>query len=1029
MIEGSRGITLGSFRFVAFLVAQFLGAANDNAFKVTLLLLVLATVPDESSQVLYASAAAALFPIPFLLFSPLAGSLADRFRKDRMLLFTKLPEVAAMALAAVGFASGSLTLLFGALFLMATQSAFFSPAKYGILPEIFPNERLSMANGVLELTTNLAILSGSVGGIVVYGYFKDDLVGAGWTYLAIALVGTLAIALSPQAPAGHRGARFVWDLLASARGDWMEARRISVLFYAILGIAWFGFLGSLFLTLVPIFGTNVLGLAEERAGALLAVLSVGVAVGSVGAGRLSRGQVEIGLVPLGSLGITVFAFDFAWNATGADVLPLIGIPRRAAIDLLLLGVSSGFFSVPLNALLQQRSPAGMKGRLIAFANVLSFGAVLMAALVPGVLTGFFAVPTADVLLVGALLTIAGTVVVVRLVPDFLVRLLLWFLTNTVYRVRVVGKENVPREGALFVANHVSWVDFLLIGAASDRMIRFLMFRSYYEWPVLNGFFRRMGAIPVAAGDPPRKTAESLAIARAELRAGHVVCIFAEGAITRTGNLLKFRHGFERIAAEAKCPVIPVYLDGVWGSLFSFERGRFFFNRPRRLREPVTVVFGKPLPPTTQAHEVRREIQELSVEAFRLRKDRQRPLDRELFRRARRRWWQRLAIDESGGLRRGTALVTSIALARRLPHGASRVGVLFPPGIPATLANFAATIAGQTPVNLDPRNGGRWIPPMRAATRIDRVITSRAFVESRGLLPALGGAQLVDLDDILASIPMAERLWLSMAVWMLPSAWSGALLSNVDVHDVDREAAILFSWDDVERPRGVVLSHHNLLSNLESLRQVFRVTGDDVVLGALPLSHPVGLLATLWLPAISGARVAFFDAAGSREHPATAFPLEGVTLIPGTPALLEALMQREPGDLRGLRYVAVGGEPLDDAIRARFVERFEVEPLESWGGPECGAIVSLNLPGVGRQPGGRKGSAGQVLPGFSVRAVDAAGELVSPGEEGRLEVRGPSLMRGYLDTGSRDPGWLATPWRGSIDFEGFVSALSRSPASH
>ena len=289
MIEGSRGITLGSFRFVAFLVAQFLGAANDNAFKVTLLLLVLATVPDESSQVLYASAAAALFPIPFLLFSPLAGSLADRFRKDRMLLFTKLPEVAAMALAAVGFASGSLTLLFGALFLMATQSAFFSPAKYGILPEIFPNERLSMANGVLELTTNLAILSGSVGGIVVYGYFKDDLVGAGWTYLAIALVGTLAIALSPQAPAGHRGARFVWDLLASARGDWMEARRISVLFYAILGIAWFGFLGSLFLTLVPIFGTNVLGLAEERAGALLAVLSVGVAVGSVGAGTALAG--------------------------------------------------------------------------------------------------------------------------------------------------------------------------------------------------------------------------------------------------------------------------------------------------------------------------------------------------------------------------------------------------------------------------------------------------------------------------------------------------------------------------------------------------------------------------------------------------------------------------------------------------------------------------------------------------------------------------------------------------------------------
>jgi acyl-[acyl-carrier-protein]-phospholipid O-acyltransferase / long-chain-fatty-acid--[acyl-carrier-protein] ligase len=297
-MDASAKIGLRAPRFYSFLAAQFLGAANDNAFKVTLVLLILATVSDETTQIFYSSLATAFFPIPFLLSSPIAGYFADRFPKHRVLFWTKVPEIVAMGLATLGFAGGSLPLLLLALLLMATHSAFFSPAKYGIFPEVFENQDLSLANGILELATNLAILSGSVAGVYVYSLFKGQLISAGLTYVGVALVGTTAVAFAPRAPAGNPSARFVWNLAASVASDWREMRKSRVLGYTLLGISYFGFLGSLFLTLIPVFGKNVLALGEEDAGILLAVLSIGIAAGSLIAGRLSRGHVEIGLVPL-----------------------------------------------------------------------------------------------------------------------------------------------------------------------------------------------------------------------------------------------------------------------------------------------------------------------------------------------------------------------------------------------------------------------------------------------------------------------------------------------------------------------------------------------------------------------------------------------------------------------------------------------------------------------------------------------------------------------------------------------------------
>lgn len=1040
---------ISSFRFQAFLAAQFLGAANDNAFKITLVLFMLSAISGEARQLEFSSLATALYPVPFLLFSPLAGFLADRFSKHRVLFWTKCPEILTMSLAMIGFAIKSIPFLLGVLFFTATHSAFFSPSKYGILPEVFEDNDLSIANGILEMTTDTAILLGSILGVYVYAVFHDDLVHAGFVFLAIACLGTGAIAFAPRAPSGNRDARFAWNVFSSFRGDLREVRRIPALYYTVLGIAWFGFLGSFFLTVIPVFGRDVLALPEERVGVLLAVLSIGVGLGSVLAGRLSRKHVELGLVPLGSLGITLFTLLLA-RAGDGHLVPILGAPRGVVIELAMLGLTSGFYIIPLNAMLQERAPAGMKGRLVAFSNVLTFTAVLAAAAMPWFLTSIVGLTIRQVIFFVALLTLAGTLYVVRMLPDFLVRLVIWLATNSLYRIRTVGEENVPKEGALFVANHVSWVDALLVAGSSDRMVRFLMFRPYYEWKGLNWFFRMMHAIPVSSNDRPEKIQESLAIARREIRNGHVVCIFAEGAISRTGNLLKFRRGLERIASGVDCPIVPVCLDGVWGSIFSFDRGRFLFKRPRRIFEPVTVLFGRPLPSASSADEVRQAIQELSVEAFRDRKKSQRPVGAAFIQRAKRRWFGVLAAEPGGvSIRFGSALVRAILLSRRLwgctPGNGERVGILMRPGISAMIANFAAYFADRVPVNLDPNEQPEAAASIVATSGIVKVMTSRELLPRSGFNGCLEAARLAYVEEIGCG-SMVRRAIVGLACFLMPARLVTRIFMLGDIRNVDRTATILYSYspEAPDRPRGAMLTHHNLLSNLESLRRVFRVTREDCILGTLSFSNSIGFTATLLLPALTGARVVYGNGFADAHGLGRLCRENCVSLIPATSEILQTISNEcSTDDLFALRQVALGGAPLADELREQFQEKFAIEPLEGYGCPECAPIISLNIPdyvkGEHRQIGMRRGTAGQPMPGISVKIADPATfEQLPTGREGILLVRGPNVMQGYVNGPELThrvmiDGWYNTGELASLDADGFLTiagpAASSSPQTN
>jgi acyl-[acyl-carrier-protein]-phospholipid O-acyltransferase / long-chain-fatty-acid--[acyl-carrier-protein] ligase len=588
----------------ALLMAQFLGALNDNVYKMVVSLLAV----HEALKVGAGSAALALvgtvFIIPFLLFSGYAGHAADVLSKRTVLVVTKAFEVLVMGLGCGALLSGRLDCMLSVLFLLATQATFFGPAKYGLLPELLPTRDLVRANGLIEMSTFVAIILGTALGTAMFVAWHEHLEIIGICLIAIAVVGTGASLRVPYVPPS--GARHTFHL-----NPWGEIRRglrrlasESMLGLTVLGIAFFWLLAALLQMAVLLFGKEIMGLDDLHVGLLGTFLALGIGAGSLAVGRLSGQKVELGLVPLGALGMGTSTLLLSVSASSYAL---------TAIALVVLGLAGGWFIVPLQAFLQYKSRGEERGLLLATANFLSMGAILVASGVLWACHDLLKFQADRIILLAGLGTLLGTVCVLRLLPAFVVRLVCWMLTHTLYRIRVVGGEHIPMQGpALLVCNHVSYVDGLLVGACVPRFVRFLVYRPIYEFKALRWLFRLMHAIPIAGG--PEAPA-ALAQARQALQEGHVVCIFAEGAISRTGDLLPFKRGFERIVEGLEVPVIPVHLDRLWGSIFSFHGGRFLWKWPKQLPYPVTVSFAAPLPATATALQVRQVVMELGSAAL------------------------------------------------------------------------------------------------------------------------------------------------------------------------------------------------------------------------------------------------------------------------------------------------------------------------------------------------------------------------------------------------------------------------------
>ncbi|HEV1993264.1 MAG TPA: AMP-binding protein, partial [Candidatus Acidoferrum sp.] len=495
--------------------------------------------------------------------------------------------------------------------------------------------------------------------------------------------------------------------------------------------------------------------------------------------------------------------------------------------------------------------------MIATSNVLTFTGVFLGAGLFALLSGPAQLQPHQVLLVMAAISFAATVYVMTVLPDFTIRLCLWLLTHTFYRIQVRGAENLPRRGpALLVCNHISYVDPFLIGACTQRFIRFLMYRRFYESFGVHGLAKLMGAIPIAEDDPPRRVVESLRAAQAGLQEGHLVCIFAEGAISRTGKLLRFRRGFERITRGLDVPVIPIHLDRVWGSIFSYERGKFFFKWPRRIPYPVTISIGPPLSGGSTAFEVRQAVMKLSADAFARRDATQRPLP-ELFLGTARRNWRRFAMADSFGRRLnfGRTLVGAMLFRRMILDrcGAEKmVGVLLPPSVPTALLNLGITLAGKVPVNLNYTASAEAMATAINRCEIKTIFTTEKLLD-RLAVPRSPG--MVMIEDVAKGFSPASKYAYTVAARLLPRFVLHAWLLSPG-QSLDSLATVIFSSGSTGIPKGVMLSHRNIVSNVEGVQEAIAVDRNDCLLGILPFFHSFGFTDGLWLPMLSGFGVVY-----------------------------------------------------------------------------------------------------------------------------------------------------------------------------
>lgn len=597
MSQGHQLALIQQRRFLPFFSTQFLGAFNDNLFKIALVLLVTFSGQYGEAEVgLLTNIANGLFILPFFLFSATFGQLADKLEKSRLIRASKLLEIVIMVIALIGFYYQHLPTLLLALFLMGAQSTLFGPVKYGILPQHLHRDELIAGNGLIEMGTFVAILLGQ---LVAGLFLKDGLIlAAALTMIGVAVAGYLTARAVPAAPATDPTLKINWNFITETGRLLKYAASQRVVFLAVLGISWFWFYGALLLAQMPAYARQTLVADETVFVLLLAVFSIAIGLGSLLCEKLSQSRIEIGLVPFGSIGLTLFALDLAFAsdlpATTAmrDVSAFLATPGsfRILADIFLIGLFGGFYIVPLYTMIQVRTPETHVSRVIAANNVLNAAFMVVAAgLGAGLLAAGLSIP--QLFLVLAILNVAVVVYLYKLVPEFLLRFVAWILINTLYRLRERGMEHIPREGpAVLVCNHVSFVDALIISAAVPRPARFVMYHTIFKIPVLSWLFRTVRAIPIAPAkeDAAMKERAMDAIAQA-LADGELVCIFPEGKITSDGELNEFRPGIEDIIQRTPVPVVPMALRGLWGSYFSRKGGAAFRGIPWRFWLKVELV--------------------------------------------------------------------------------------------------------------------------------------------------------------------------------------------------------------------------------------------------------------------------------------------------------------------------------------------------------------------------------------------------------------------------------------------------------
>jgi len=1017
---------LGGFKWLN--LAQFQGALNDNFLKLALIYaLVSYGVMGDEKEIIGLIGVA--FALPFLLFLGLAGNLADKYSKSKITQYSRFAEIFIGLLAAYAFYKQNAYLLFGVAFIMSAQSAIFSPSKYGIIPELVGTTKISKANGFIQAATYIAIIVGTIIAPLVSTATNQNFILMGAIAAVIGLVGWVFSLGIPKTPsAGGKGNASIW-ILPDIKKSLVYIHKDGFLTLAVWGNAYFAFIAGFAQLNLLSYGTEHLGLkSQEASTALFLFIAFGIGLGSLIAGKLSRANIEFGIVPIGAAILSLGSLSLA-------LIPVGYLYTTYAI-LLAMGMGAGFFIVPVESFIQYRTSPKRRGEIIATSSWLSWIGVLIASLL------VFGIPTLGLDAAGGFL-IMGILASLLLLgslyylPDFFLRLFVMIFTRLFYRINISGISNVPSEGpALIVANHTSLIDAMCLLASQPRRIRFIMEREYIEKSriILRFLFKLMGVIPISKKGKPKDIIQAIQRARKALQEGYLVGIFPEGTLSRTGHMLPFKEGYLKITKNTAAKIVPAYIDGAYGTKSSYA-----YNKPKPFAfsdygHTLGIVYGEAVAGETPAKELREKVRELSWEASTIRSKDEGSIGYCFIKTARANWNKKAIADSSGKkLKYGKLLTSCVALGSKLVNTTIReekiIGVLLPPSVGGVIVNVTLALNRKVSANLNYTSSPEAIKSCIDIAGIETMITSRAFIEKTKIeLPV---KQIIYLDDIIKSITWYERLGALLMARYLPVS----MLTSQEGWEPDELLTVLFSSGSTALPKGVMLSHRNIKSNIDGFSSVCRVQKNDCVAGVLPFFHSMGYTTTLWFPLLKGIRGAYHYHPLECDHIEKLCESERVTIIVGTPTFMLGWVRKiKPEALAHLRWACAGAEKMRPKLADMFEGRFKIRPMEGYGATECSPVISANVPDVDidgvLQKGYKEGSAGKPMPNILCKVIDKdSGLELNSGKSGLLLIKGPSVMLGYLNNEAKTnevliDGWYNTGDIVVLDDEEFITITDR-----
>lgn len=1052
MSQSSNPKTLWSIQgIVPFFGIGFLNAFNDIGLKTLLYDAVQKALPPGPQLVMYQSLLQALVLIPFVAFFTPAGFFSDKFAKDKVIRWCTFLAIPLAVALVVAFHLANWHMAFWLLLIIATQAALYSPSKYGFVKEIVGSHNLASANAVIQGLTIVAILLSTflfsiafehnyIPGTKDLGQILLQNRWVSWIILAgFALEWALAFRV-PRIGKTDANLKFSWGKYASTgylRENLADAWNNVTIRQSIIGL-------SVFFAVNQVLIANLGSYMKETSGqentviisAILAAAAIGMAAGAFYAARMSRNFIETGLVPAGAAGISALLF----------LLPGITYPPALGALFFGFGFFGGMFLIPLNALIQFHTRENTAGHIVA-ANNFWQNVLMLAFLGVPVWLSAHGVSQRSVFTGLAIITAIGTVWAVRLLPQSLIRTLIRGMFASRYKMQVMGLDNLPSEGGvLLLGNHISFLDWAFLQMASPRPVRFVMERSYYEKWYLKWLLNNLGVIPISSGG----AASALSSVRKALEAGDAVALFPEGHLTRNGHLSSFRSGFEKALSGTGAVVVPFYIQGLWGSIYSHASAGYRQILRSLDSRQITVAFGHPLPDTAEAVQVKQVVQELSIDAWKAHVEGMRPIASSWLRTAKRVGADPSVFAHDGQDLSGTRLLAAVlAFAKKLEKIApaqERIGILLPPSSAGIIANLSVLARGRTIVNLNYTQPPEVLVACAKRANLRTIITSKQFetkLAAKGFdVSSLGQVcEIVRMEDLRESISKLEFLRQLLRAKFLPAFWL-ELVSFKGVKLTDT-AAILFSSGSEGTPKGVELSHANMVGNIRQTSTVLNPEGDDVILSTLPLFHAFGLTTTTLMPLVEGIPlVAQPDPTDARAI-GKACAKHKVTILCGTSTFLRMYTQAKafhPLMLRSIRMVVAGAERLRPEVRLGFREKFGLEIYEGYGTTETTPVASVNIPDAllddysTVQIGNKHGTVGLCLPGSHFRIVDPDTLQTLPvGEAGLVLIGGTQIMKGYLDDTERTEAavvvldgtrWYRSGDKGRIDTDGFLQILDR-----